>query len=194
MSAHRSSANNRIIELTIPTRHESKRFIDPFTRQPDETSTHGHEDGHLGDAIVDQPEEDGIDGVREEQRAGSAVMQSAANADEQASPYTPTDCNELDLSVAQSSVKLVSVLGDDALGDVLGPVVGRHIVVYFVDAGVALLALGENAHPGSRKRKRDLGEESWEKRSWRRKQRALPMRGTYCTYLNATVVGSTSWQ
>jgi hypothetical protein len=134
---------------TVIPSHEPKRIIDKVSSKTNETTRNRIRSRHLSDTVVHQTEEASIDRVRKEQAARTALVETAADADEEGSSDGAADGHELDLSVSESSVQVVVVLDDVAIFVAvgLGDWAGRHEVV-------DLLAVFEGCHVG-------VGGEGW---------------------------------
>lgn len=65
----------------IPACHETKRIVDPMTGKTDETTRYGEGDGHLGDAVIDQTDDTGVESVGDEQIGGATLVESISDRD-----------------------------------------------------------------------------------------------------------------
>jgi hypothetical protein len=134
---------------TVVTSHKPKSVINKMSSKTNKATRNRIRSRHLSNTVVHQTQEASIDRVREEQAARTALVETAADADEEGSSNGAADGHELDLSVSESPVQVVVVLDDVAIlvAVGLGDWAGRHEVV-------DLLAVFEGCHVG-------VGGEGW---------------------------------
>lgn len=128
-----------------------------MARKANETTGDGHQDCHFRNAIVDKTEHAAIDGVRQEQASRTSIVKSTTDAHEERRPNGASNCQELDLSIAQSSLKIVLVFRDDPIVDLIAGIVVHLDVVILLGAG----ELVEDAHDGGVVSQRTLETEKW---------------------------------
>jgi hypothetical protein len=128
---------------TVVTSHKPKSVINKMSSKTNKATRNRIRSRHLSNTVVHQTQEASIDRVREEQAARTALVETAADADEEGSSDGAADGHELDLSVSESPVQVVVVLDDVAIlvAVGLGDWAGRHEVV-------DLLAVFERCHVG----------------------------------------------
>lgn len=101
---------DRLVEEEVPANPETERFVDPVASHADETTRNRHVGSHLGHGVVDQAEHTAVQGVGQEQASRTALDQTVGDGYEGSSTNGTTDGNQLDLTIAQVSSKLIDVV------------------------------------------------------------------------------------
>lgn len=112
------------VEEEVPAGHEAKGVVDPFTGHTNETSRNRVKGCHFSHAVVHEAEETAVGSVGNEQTAGTTTGKTAADTDEEGSADGATDGDELDLTIAQATLKLVGIVRGDAMLDVWAVAIG----------------------------------------------------------------------
>ena len=86
-----------------------------MTSKTNEATRHRICRRHLGNAVVYQTQEAGVDGVGQEQAGWATLVETAADTDEERSSNGTANGHELDLSVSKTTVEVIGVLDDLAL-------------------------------------------------------------------------------
>ena len=117
--------------LTVVASHKTKRIINKVSSKTDEATRDRIRGRHLSNTVVHQTQEASIDRIREEQTARPALVETAADADEEGGSNGAADGHELDLAVSKPAAEVVVVLDDLAIFVAVGPEdrVGRDKVV-----------------------------------------------------------------
>ena len=138
-----SATQSNCPPLTVVASHETKSVVNEVPSKTDEAARDRVCGGHLGDAVVHQAEEASIDGVRQEQAAWAAFVETAADADEESGANGAANGHQLDLSVSQAAVEVIVVLDDLAFFVAVDAAdgVGRDILA-------DLLVMFEDGHGG----------------------------------------------
>lgn len=89
----------------VPPDHESPSFVDPDIGVLNKGCADGHEDGHLGESVVHQGEDDGLQDEGNQQTACSSMQQTIADCDEERCPNGATDGKELYLARFQMALQ-----------------------------------------------------------------------------------------
>lgn len=118
------------IEIEVVARHEAEGLVDPFVGKADEPAADGHENGHFGDTVVDKTQQTAVEEVCKEHTSWTTMMECAAYGYEESSTDTATDSDELNLSVAETTLKAVGIVVNFALLDVA--VVDRVVCLVLV--------------------------------------------------------------
>ena len=128
------SFNIAYLLLTVVASHETKGVVDKVSCKTNKAAGDRVRRCHLGDTVVHQTKEAGIDSVREEQAAWTALVETAADTDEESSSNGTTNGHELNLSVSKPSVEVIIVLNDLAFFVAVGASdwLGRHKVVHLL--------------------------------------------------------------
>jgi hypothetical protein len=133
--------NEQSLILTVVTSHETKGIVDKVSGKTNEATRDRVCGRHLSDAVVHQTKKTSIDRIGEEQASWTSLVETAANADEESSSNGAANGHQLNLSVSETSVKVIIVLNDLTLFVAVGPCDWRrqHVVV-------DLLAMFERGH------------------------------------------------
>ena len=117
--------------LTVVTSHETKCIVDKVTRKTNETTGYRICGCHLSDTVVHQTQEASVDRISEEQAGWATLVETTADTDEERSSNGAANGHELDLSVSETSVKVIIVLNDLAFFVAVDASdrLGRHKVV-----------------------------------------------------------------
>lgn len=131
VSQHFHTDQKTCLVLTVVARHETKSIINKVSSKTDETTRDRVRGRHLCNTVVHQTQEASIDGIREEQTARAALVETTADADEKSSSNGAANGHELDLTISKTPVEVVVVLDDLAIFVAVGPGDGggRHKVV-----------------------------------------------------------------
>lgn len=100
------------LPLTVVTGHETKRVVDKVSSKTNKATRDRVCGGHFGDTVVHQTKETSVDRIGEEQAAWAALVETAANTDEESGSNGATNGHELDLSVSKTAMKVIIVLND----------------------------------------------------------------------------------
>ena len=106
------------VKEEVPAGHKAKGFVYPFTGHSNKTAGDGMKDGHFGDTIVDQAEEDAVKRVGEEQAQRATFLQAATNTHKQGSTDRASYRDELDLTVSKATLQLISIVSDKSFLDI----------------------------------------------------------------------------
>ena len=103
----------------VPAHHETKRVVHPFAGQADEATADGVRGAHLCDAVVDHGQDAALNGVRYQQVAGTAIVESRSDAHEERRSNRSPNGDKLDLAIGEVPLQLVCVVGDGAFLEVI---------------------------------------------------------------------------
>lgn len=92
-----------------------KSVVDEVTSKTNEATRDRVCRRHLGNAVVDQTQEAGVDGVGQEQTSRTTLVETATDTDEESSSNGAANGHELDLSVSEAAVEVIGVLDNLAL-------------------------------------------------------------------------------
>ena len=124
----------------IPSNHEAKCVVHPFSSQSNETTTDWKCRAHFCDRIVDHSQHTTLDGVGNKQAASTSMVETGPNAHEQGCTNGSSDGDELDLAIVKVTLKLVGVAGQHPLRD-LSRVSPRGAI-----ATILLFVFAEDTH------------------------------------------------
>jgi ribosomal protein S17E len=117
--------------LTVVASHETKSVVDKVTRKTNKATRNRVCGSHLSDTIVHQTQEASVNRISEEQAGWATLVETAADTDEERSSNGAANGHELNLSIPETSVKVIIVLNDLAFFVAVGASdrLGRHKVV-----------------------------------------------------------------
>jgi hypothetical protein len=98
--------------LTVVTSHETKGVVDKVSGKTNEATRDRVCGRHLSDTVVHQTKKASIDRIGEEQASWASLVESATNADEESSSNSAANGHQLDLSISETTVKMIIVLND----------------------------------------------------------------------------------
>ncbi len=87
--------------------------------QANEATTDGVGGAHLCDAVVDHGQDAALNGVRYQQVAGTAIVESRSDAHEERRSNRSPNGDKLDLAIGEVPLQLVCVVGDGAFLEVI---------------------------------------------------------------------------
>ena len=100
------------LPLTVVTGHETKRVVDKVSSKTNKATGNRVCGCHFGDTVVHQTKEASVDRIREEQAGRAALVETAADTDEESGSNGAANGHELNLSVSETSVEVIIVLND----------------------------------------------------------------------------------
>ena len=121
-----------LVQEEIPASGKTKSLVDPVTCQTDEAAADGHVNGHFGDGVVHAAHDARVQGVGEQQRERTGLVEGAADADEESGTDGASNGNKLDLAVAQMALQIIRVVVCFAMLNVLIGVWARLLDVRVV--------------------------------------------------------------
>lgn len=131
----------------VPSDHETKGVVHPFTSETDEATADGVRRCHLRNTVVHHSQKDRLDGEGQEQAPGSTIVQTSADTHEESSSDGASNGNELNLAVTKVTLKVVSVVRHHAFLHIVWAIAGLepHGVE---DTGALVLFLTRKSHVG----------------------------------------------
>lgn len=99
-----------LVEEEVPASDEAQGIIDPVSRQADKATRDGHVCVHLGDRVIDEGEDERVEGIGDQEAAGAALGETASDGDEEGRADGATGGDELDLTVIKAPVEMAHVI------------------------------------------------------------------------------------
>lgn len=95
------------IEKEVPSSRKPSSIVDPSSSHADEGTRNRHVRHHLSKRVVHHANHDGKDSISNKKTAGAALGETTTDAHEERGADTTSDGNQLDLTIAQMTKKLV---------------------------------------------------------------------------------------